>query len=309
MLTPVHSDLTLDLQGAAAMVEWLITRKCVSTVFARSGMGKMYTFTVEEAKALGKTVVNAASGRLRVLLGASGEWRTRAEGVLPDPETYLAQAVALTRYAQEIGADGAVHVLPEAYELGRQEPALEATYRYYRTVHDAASIPIVLYQPGGIRPECRMTTDLLRRLLELPRIVGMKVSTHDDAVFTPLAEVIRGTNFALIAGDETYYHAALKQGAVGVIGEGCSVYPEILEAIRTAFLGGHEAQAARAQVDVIRALAIKEGLDGATFWKQFIIAHGVQIGPWDRSAVAPYPDRRVREVTTQVEVLIGPYRS
>jgi dihydrodipicolinate synthase/N-acetylneuraminate lyase len=115
-----------------------------------------------------------------------------------------------------------------------------------------------------------MTPGLLCRLLELPRVAGMKVSTHDDAMFGPLAEVVRGTSFALIAGDETYYLSALQQGAVGVIGEGCSVYPEILEAIRQRYQAGDISGAQQAQEDVVRALQIKEGLDGGVFWKQFI---------------------------------------
>src|SRR5579884_771997 len=298
MLTPIHADHTLDLEGAEAFVEWLISRGCVRTVFARSGMGKMYTFTVEETKALGTAVVRAARGRIGVLLGASGEWRTRDRDRTqkPDSERYLAQAVELTQFAQQIGADGAVHVLPEAYVPTAGEPISEATFRYLKTVHDAADIPIVLYQPGGLAPEYRMTPELLRRLLELPRIAGMKVSTSEDAVFGPLAEVVRGTGFALIAGNETYYLRALEQGAVGVIGEGCNVYPEILDALRSRFRAGDYAGAIRAQEEICRALAIKEGLDGAVIWKQILIRHGVHILPYDRNGVPPYPEETVRQV-------------
>src|SRR5579862_226969 len=91
MLTPVHADFTLDLPGVSAMVEWLISRQCVQAIFARSGMGKMYTFTVAETKALGAAVVEAAQGRIGVLLGASGEWLDRDQGGLPDSDTYLEQ--------------------------------------------------------------------------------------------------------------------------------------------------------------------------------------------------------------------------
>src|SRR5689334_7150741 len=99
MLTPVHADRALDLDGAAAFVEWLVSRRSVRTVFARSGMGKMYTFTVAETKAFGEAVVQAAGGRIGVLLGAAGEWRTRETDRThkPEAERYLAQAVELTQ--------------------------------------------------------------------------------------------------------------------------------------------------------------------------------------------------------------------
>lgn len=309
MLTPVHADGTLDLPGAAAFVEWLVSRKCVRTVFARSGMGKMFTFTVAETKQFGEAVAQAANGRIGVLLGCSGEWTTRHldRTEKPDAERYLAQAVELTQFAQRLGVDGAVHVMPEAYVPKSGETIADAVFRYFQTVHDAAELPIVVYQPGGIEPEFRLTPELLRRLLTLPRLAGAKISTHDDALFSPLADVVRGTDFALIAGDETYYLSALEQGAVGVIGEGCNVYPEILDAIRARFRAGQFAEAATAQEDVTRALAIKEGLDGAVIWKQVLIEQGVRIEATDRSDVPPYPTTEAKRVTTELCQLLTTY--
>lgn len=309
MLTPIHADGSLDLEGAAAFVERLVSRGCVRTVFARSGMGKMFTFTVEETKAFGEAVVRAADGRIGVLLGAAGEWLTRDQdrACRPDSETYLAQAIELTRYAEKIGADGAVHVLPEPMTPSRDETIADAIFGYVRAVHDASTIPIVLYQPGGLLPEYRMTPDLLRRLRELPRLAGMKVSTGEDAVFGPLADVVRGTEFALIAGDETYYRRGLEQGAVGVIGEGCNVYPEMLEAIRARYRAGDFDGATRAQADVGRALKIKEGLDGAVIWKQVLIEQGVRILPFDRSGKAPYAEAEAKRVAGELQAILASY--
>ncbi|HZP81342.1 MAG TPA: dihydrodipicolinate synthase family protein [Chthonomonadaceae bacterium] len=311
MLTPVHADGSLDLAGAAALVNWLVERKYVRTVFARSGMGKMFTFTVAETRQFAEAVIQAAEGRIGVIVGASGEWLTRAQDRTqkPEAERYLAQAVELTRYVQRLGADGAVHVMPEAYTPAPGEPVSEAMFRYFQTVHDAADIPIVLYQPGGIAPEYCMTPELLRRLLALPRIAGMKVSTRDEAVFAPLAEVVRGTRFALIAGNETYYLRALEQGAVGVIGEGCNTYPEILDAVRVHFRARRLEEAARAQADVQRGLALKEGLDGAVVWKQVFMRRGVRIEPYDRSGTPPYPPETVEKVEAALRALLAPYSS
>lgn len=309
MFTPVHADGSLDLAGAAAFVNGLVARKCVRTAFARSGMGKMFTFTVAETKQFAEAVIKAAEGRIGVIVGASGEWLTRAEDRTkkPEAERYLAQAVELTRCVKQLGADGAVHVMPEAYTPAPGEPVSEAMFRYFQTVHDAADIPIVLYQPGGIAPEYCMTPELLRRLLALPRIAGMKVSTREEAVFAPLAQVVRGTRFALIAGNETYYLKALGQGAVGVIGEGCNTYPEILDALRAHFRAGRLEEAARAQADVQRGLAITDGLDGTVVWKQVFMRRGIRIEPYDRSGTPPYPPETVEKVDTALSALLAPY--
>lgn len=308
MLTPVHRDLRIDYEGAKSMVEWLAERGCVRTVFARSGMGRMFTFTVEETKRLAEAVHAANKGRMGFLLGAAGEWLDQKSGTRPDPERYTAQAVELTQFAEKLGADGVVHVLPQALAPHTGEAVEEAIFRYYQTVHDASNLPIVLYQPGGLAPEYCMTPALLRKLLTLPRVAGMKVSTTDDTVFTPLAEVVQGTAFALICGHEGYYLKGLKQGAVGVIGQGCTGYPEILDAVRGYFERGDLAAAERAQADVERGLQATRGLNGAVVIKQYLIRQGVRIEPYDRNGQDPYPDAVVHRFAEQIDALRVPYR-
>jgi 4-hydroxy-tetrahydrodipicolinate synthase len=308
MYTPCHRNRSLDYEGAKAMVKWLASRRCVRTVFARSGMGKMFTFTVAETKRFAETVRQAIGGRMGLLVGAGGEWLNRDKGERPDPDRYTEQAVELTLFAQKIGADGAVHVLPQALAPRGGETIGEMIFRYYRAVHDATSLPLVLYQPGGLAPEYRMTPELLRRLLSLPRVAGMKVSTTDDAVFSPLAEIVRGTHFALICGHEGYYLKGLAQGAVGVIGQGCNGYPEILDSVWIHFASGDRADAERAQADVERALNVTRGLDGTVALKQYLIRKGVRIEPYDRSETKPYPPEIIARVERELDALLTPYR-
>lgn len=309
MLTPIHSDGSLDLPGAASFVEWLVSRRCVRSVFARSGMGKMFTFSVDETKRFGETVVKAANGRIGVLIGSSGEWTTRDKdrSHKPDAERYLSQAVELSLHAQKIGTDAAVHVMPEAYVPQSGESIEDASYRYFHTIHEATKIPIIIYQPGGIEAEYQMTPALLRRLTVLPRIAGMKVSTADDLVFGPLAQVVSGTSFALIAGNENYYLRALNQGAVGVIGEGCNVYPEILESIRVHFRAGHLLDAERAQADVPKALELTHGYSGSVMWKQILKERGVRIEYYDRNNESTAPNEAVLKANTALKSILAKY--
>jgi dihydrodipicolinate synthase/N-acetylneuraminate lyase len=307
MLTPVHSDLSMDYAGAQSMVNWLATRGCVRTVFVRSGMGRMFSFTVEETKRLAEAVHEANQGRMGLLIGAAGEWLDQKSGTRPDSERYIAQAVELTQFAQMLGADGVVHAIPQALTPRQQETIEEMLFRYYQTVHDASELPIVLYQPGGLAPEYRMTPILLKKLLALPRIAGMKVSTTEDAVFSPLAQVVQGTSFALICGHEGYYLKGLKQGAVGVIGQGCIGYPEVLYAVKRYFDCGDLAAAERAQSDVHRGLEATRGLNGAVIIKQYLIRQGVCIEPFDRNGQEPYPEEIVRRFSEAIDALRSPY--
>jgi len=308
MLTPCHPDGSLDLTGAQHLAEWLAERRCVRTVFARSGLGRMFTFTMDETRRYAEAVKRGVGERMGMLLGAGGEWLDKGGGGRPDPERYTAQAVELTRFAQELGADGAVHVLPQALAPRGGEPTEETIFRYYQTVHDATNLPLVVYQPGGLAPEYRMTPALLRRLLTLPRIAGMKVSTQEEAVFAPLAEVVRGTRFALICGHEGYYLRGLEQGAVGVIGQGCVAYPEILAAVQERFYQGDREGAERAIEDVRCALRVTEGLDVAVALKQYLHRKGAWMMPYDRSGMEPYTDDVMKRVEERLDALRRPYR-
>lgn len=308
MYTPVHADGSLHERGTREMVAWLADCGCVRSVFARSGMGKMFSFTVEEARRFVTIVQEAVAGRMGLLVGAGGEWLDRETGGRAPEDTYVAQAIELTMFASAIGADAAVHVLPAAIDPRPGEQHADLVYRYYRTVHDATDAPIVLYQPGGMPEPYRLTPSLLSRLLELPRIAGLKLSTTDDTVFGPVADMVRGRPFALICGHEGYYAEALRRGAVGVIGQGCNGYPEILAAAEKRHRAGDRAGADRALEDVWASLRATDGMDSSVALKQYIASHGYGVEPYDRSGTSPYDAASVARVRQCLDALRAPCR-
>ena len=309
MYTPVSHDGRLDEAGTRAMVEWLAACGCVRSVFARSGMGKMFTFTVDETRRFASVVQDAIGGRMGLLVGAGGEWLNRDRGGHAPEDTYVRQAIELTRFCRDIGADAAVHVLPAAVEPRPSESPAELVYRYYRSVHDETETPIVLYQPGGMPEPYRLTAPLMARLMELPRIAGLKLSTTDDSVFGPIAEVVRSRPFALICGHEGYYAHGLRQGAVGVIGQGCNGYPEILAAAEKRHNRGDRAGADEAMADVWAALRVTDGLDSSVALKQYFALHGFAIPPYDRSGTPPYGADTVKRVGEGLDRLRAGYRA
>lgn len=307
MLTPCRSNGSLDLDGVRGMVGWWKTRRGLNTIFARSGMGKMFSFTVEETLSLARAVRADAAGRFGVLVGAAGEWLTYREGTRPDRNTYLTQAIYLTVELERVGVDGAVHVVPYALEPAGGETTQDLIFHYYQQVHDAASIPIVIYQPHSTPPEYRIRPRLLERLLKLPRLAGIKVSTMGDEDFLPLAAVAAGAPFALICGDENQYLKALKHGAVGVIGEGCNVYPEILADLKTDFERGDLDEAERHQLNVGRGLDLVSGLNSAVAWRQLMIRLDAKLQPYDREPFTPYPQNTIERLATGWRALLSGY--
>jgi len=320
MFTPRQADGSLDLAGARNMVRWLKSRKCVSSVFARSGVGEMYAFTVEETRQFVDAVVGEAGGEIGVLAGCAGEFDGNPEH-RPDPARYTEQAVALSQYAQERGADAVVLVLPSALPAEPGAPLHETIFKYYKAVNDAIRIPIVIYQPPGMLPEYCMTSDLMRRLLRLPRIGGMKLSTTDHAVFDPICKSVAATGFGMIAGAEHFYLDGLEQGAVGVIGGGCNTHPEMIYAVGYHFKAGRMDRARAAQQQVNETLKELGSLEvsGAIAGKLYVASKGYPMQPYNarRDAVQAYgreaPELPAREVAERfaqiIDHRVAPYRS
>jgi dihydrodipicolinate synthase/N-acetylneuraminate lyase len=306
--TPVDSTGQLDLDGTRHMVDYLADTGAVRSIFGRSGGGKWYTFTIEETKRFTDVLVPACRKRgLGVIVGAMGECLGRERRLCPDPLRYTEQSIELTNYVQRAGADAAVLVIPDMLPAEGVPPA-EVVWQYVKTVHDATRFPLVLYQPGGTDPAYCLTAELMRRLVTLPRIAGLKLSTSREEVFAPIAEVVRNSGFALIAGDESFYLRALELGACGVIGGGCMSWPEVLWAVGYYYRKGDLVRARRAQETVWQLEALHHGKDSCVLWKQVMVANGAKFQPYDRSGTPPYPPEVVEKALQAWKRLTAPYR-
>jgi len=248
LFTPCNEDGSLDPKGASEFTRFLLDRRAVTTIFARSGLGRMYTFTNNEVRQIIDAVIDAVEGQAGVVAGTAGIW-DRNPSEKPDPQRYTEEAIELTQYAKDKGADGAVLVMPEALPEQPKTTLHDRMCEYYQKVARAVDIPIILYHPGNTSEPYRMTPGLFRKLVRIDGIVGMKYSTMDMDKFAGVAR-LAPEDFALIAGAETVFLPALALGGVGVIGQGCCICPEILRTVYDCYARGEIDLARQAQFDV-----------------------------------------------------------
>ena len=83
------------------------------------------------------------------------------------------EAVALTKHAEKVGADGALVVTPYY-----NKPTQEGLYQHYKAINDNTSLPIIIY---NIPSRCviYMSVDTMAKLFELKNIAGVKDATGD----------------------------------------------------------------------------------------------------------------------------------
>lgn len=139
-----------------------------------------------------------------------------------------AEAIALARHAERVGANAQVVVTPYY-----NKPTQEGLYRHFKAIHDACGLPIIIY---NIPSRCMidMTVETMARLAKLPRIIGVKDATNDltRPVRTKLAI---GAKFCLLSGEDGTAVAFLAQGGHGCMSVTANVAPRLCADLQTAW--------------------------------------------------------------------------
>ena len=130
------------------------------------------------------------------------------------------EAIALTKHAERVGADGALVVTPYY-----NKPTQEGLYQHYKAINDKTSLPIIIYNNPG-RCVIDMSVDTMARLFELKNIVGVKDATGDlnrlDQTITKL-----GPEFIQLTGEDGLAYKFNKKGGVGIISVTANIAPKL----------------------------------------------------------------------------------
>ncbi|HEC09843.1 MAG TPA: 4-hydroxy-tetrahydrodipicolinate synthase [Acidimicrobiales bacterium] len=194
MITPFTEAGELDVQGAVDLARRLVAEGAEGLVVSgTTGEGP----TLEDAEdwELWKAVSEAVT--VPVIAGTG----TNA----------TAHAVSQTRRAGECGVAGVLVVTPYY-----NRPSQAGMSAHFRTVAEATSLPVMLYDIP-VRTGRKISTELLLELArEVPNIVAVKDAAGDPAESARvIAEAPAG--FELYSGDDSLTLPLLAVGAVGVV--------------------------------------------------------------------------------------------
>jgi len=168
--------------------------------------GESPTLSHAEHNKVIELCINEAKGRIPVIAG-TGSNSTE-------------EAVALTKYAEKVGADGALVVTPYY-----NKPTQEGLYQHYKTINENTSLPIIIYNIPG-RCVIDMTVDTMARLFELKNIAGVKDATGD---LNRLDQSIKklGPEFIQLTGEDGLAFEFNKRGGVGIISVTANIAPKL----------------------------------------------------------------------------------
>lgn len=186
--------------------------------------GEAPLLTPEEHRLVVARTVAAAAGRVPIIAGA-GSNNTQT-------------AVELARSAEKAGAAALLCVTP--FYLKPSQAGLVA---HFKAIHDAVDIPLILYDVPS-RTACALSDVTVRRLADLPRVVGLKDATGNIPRVPRLRRRL-GSRFLLLSGDDATQAAFRLAGGDGCISVTANVVPALCACLHRACDAHDSAEIAR----------------------------------------------------------------
>ena len=217
LVTPMHEDGSVDYATLRTLVDWHVEQgtDCIGVV---GTTGESPTVDVEEHCEIIRATVEHAAGRVPVMAGCGAN--------------STAEAIALARFAREVGADSQLQVVPYY-----NKPGQEGLYRHFEAIAEATGdLPVVLYNVPG-RSVADMQHDTVLRLAQVPGIAGIKEATGNlERAQWLIRDVPEG--FAVYSGDDATAVALMLCGGAGNVSVTANVAPRLMHELCVAALAG-----------------------------------------------------------------------
>ena len=218
-ITTPFRDGAVDYQALRTQVEFQI--EAGTTCLCPVGTtGECPTLSHDEHERVIASVVEFSGGRIKVMPGTGSN--------------STAEALRLTRFAKQAGADAALVVAPYY-----NKPTQEGFYQHYRALAEAVDLPICVYNIPG-RTGKNIEPETIARMGELPNITMVKEATGS---MDQASAIMAMSNLTVLSGDDSLTLPLLSIGARGVISVAGNIVPRDVIALVKAFDAGNQAEA------------------------------------------------------------------
>ncbi len=213
-LTPFDEQGNILYDAYRKNVRFLVNKikelKCEKCTITPCGSnGEFVHLTEEEQKEIIRICVEEVNGVVPVIAG-TGRASTK-------------QTIAVSKYAQEVGADGVQVILPYYFV-----PTEEGMYRHYEELAKAIDIGIVIYNNPAFSGSW-IKPALMKKMLAGygDHIVAIKENTPHLMLFNGMAKALKGTGVKLLSGfGEQWFAYQFPWGADGFATPFGNFFPE-----------------------------------------------------------------------------------
>ena len=192
--------------------------------------GESSTMTEKERKDAIKFVVDVVKKRVPVIAGTGSN--------------NTAQAMAMSKYAEEVGADGCLVVTP--YYNKTTQGGLIA---HYSAVASSTRLPIILYSVAS-RTGVNILPETCLELSKIPNIVAIKEASGNISQIAKIAELC-GDNLHIYSGNYDQVIPIMSLGGLGVISVLSNVAPKYTHDMCQNFFDGKLDEALKMQLNAL----------------------------------------------------------
>jgi N-acetylneuraminate lyase len=214
LLTPVTSEGKVNEKELEKIIELIVAQQ-LDGIYLLGSTGQGFLYAEEERKHIAKLSLEITNKRLPVIVHV---------GALSTDES-----VRLAHHAAAHGADGISSVGPIYYATS---PAMGL--QHYKRIANATTLPFFPYQIGN----APMTDDMIRQLLEIPNVKGLKLTTGNLLEISAINIKSKGAWKLFSGADELMCQAAVC-GTVGAIGSTYNLFGPVCQYVRREFLNGN----------------------------------------------------------------------
>jgi 4-hydroxy-tetrahydrodipicolinate synthase len=221
MVTPLDKNLAVDYPKAKLLAKWLVDTGSDGIVVAGT-TGESPNLTVDEKLKLYEAVLDAVGDRAVVVAGTGSN--------------STAQSVELTQKAEKIGVQGIMLVGPYY-----NKPPQEGLYQHFRTIAEATSLPVMVYNVPG-RTSSNILPATILRLAQVPNIRAVKEASGN---VDQTSEIARGAGdrLQIFSGDDSLTLPIMAAGGVGIVSVAAHVAGKMIKEMVMSFLAGDTVKA------------------------------------------------------------------
>jgi 4-hydroxy-tetrahydrodipicolinate synthase len=230
LITPMLADGKVDYPTLRKLIDWHVAEGTDALVIVGTS-GESPTVTVDEHREILRVSVEQAAKRIPIIAGCGAN--------------STAEAIALAKFAESIGADSQLQVVPYY-----NKPTQEGLFQHFKAIAEATpQLPVILYNVPG-RTVADLQHDTVLRLAQVPGIIGIKEATGNIERAQWLIRDLP-KSFAVFSGDDPTAVALMLVGGAGNISVTANVAPRLMHELCVAAMKGDIATAMKIQFQLM----------------------------------------------------------
>lgn len=192
--------------------------------------GESSTMTEQERKDTISFALQTVAGRIPVIAGTGGN--------------NTSSAIAMTKWAETVGVDGALIVTP--YYNKTTQSGLVA---HYKAIARETTLPIILYNVPS-RTGLNILPETCLELSKIENIVAIKEASGNISQIAKIAQLCKD-NLHIYSGNDDQIIPILSLGGLGVISVLSNITPKDTHNIVNLYLDGKIKEAVKLQLDAL----------------------------------------------------------